>query len=95
MKHTAGPWVDDRKWITDHNGNTIAEVSYEQDGHVRANAALIAAAPDLLEALKGTLALAMAYYRTLPDDGPAQDHYMTSIIEPAGRAIAKAMGESL
>jgi hypothetical protein len=46
-----------------------------------------------LEALKGTLALAEAYYRTLPDDGPEQDHYMTSIIEPARAAIAKAEGK--
>lgn len=53
---------------------------------------LIAAAPELLEALKDTLHLAEAYYNTLPDDGEAQDHYMTSVIEPARKAIAKAEG---
>jgi len=53
---------------------------------------LIAAAPELLAALKDTLCLAEAYYNTLPDDGEAQDHYMASVIEPARNAIAKAEG---
>jgi hypothetical protein len=65
----------------------------QREQEMDANARLIAAAPDMLEALKGTLALAEAYYRTLPDDGPEQDHYMTSIIEPARAAIAKAEGK--
>jgi hypothetical protein len=52
------------------------------------------AAPELLAALKGTLALAEAHYRTLPDDGAAQDHLMGSVISPARVAIAKVEGRS-
>lgn len=63
------------------------------DAEANANARLIAAAPELVEALTATLAYAEAYYRTLPDDGPAQDHIMTSIIEPARAALAKAKGD--
>jgi hypothetical protein len=59
---------------------------------LRANARLIAAAPELLAALKDTLCLAEAYFDALPDDGEAQDHYMASVIEPARNAIAKAEG---
>ena len=59
MKHTPGPW----KWkqnrgnnyyehsvFTDHQ--TVAELDGEMPVNIKANAALIAAAPDLLEALK-------------------------------------------
>lgn len=52
-----------------------------------------AVAPELLASLKNTLPMAEAYYRTLPDDGPEQDHYITSVIEPARAAIAKAEGK--
>jgi hypothetical protein len=68
------------------------------DGDIRKDAELtisdpqIASAPALLAACRGLLPLALAYYRTLPDDGPAQDHYMTSVIGPAQDAIAKAEG---
>jgi hypothetical protein len=48
--------------------------------------------PSLLEALKTSLAYVERYYRTLPDDGPEQDHVMHSVIEPARAAIAKATG---
>jgi len=51
-KHTPGPWTKDRNIIEDANGNEIARVSYERSGYVQANARLIAAAPDLLEALR-------------------------------------------
>lgn len=74
-----------------------AEAKGRSDNFVEANSpevlaklAAQAAGPELLEALKGTLALAEAYYRTLPDDGAAQDHYMSSVIGPARAAIAKA-----
>jgi hypothetical protein len=48
---------------------------------------------ELLESLRNTLSLAEAYYHTLPDDGPEQDHYMTSVIEPARAALLKARGK--
>ena len=64
----------------------------EATPETRRATALLHAAPDLLDALQCTLALAEAYYRSLPDDGPEQDHYMTAVIEPARAAIAKAEG---
>lgn len=50
--HTPGPWTKDRNRIIDRNGEEIARVSYGQSGFVQANARLIAAAPELLEALR-------------------------------------------
>lgn len=51
---------------------------------------LHAAAFDLLSSLENLMAIAMVYYRTLPDDGTEQDHVMTYYIEPARIAIHKA-----
>ena len=104
-KHTPGPWTVCRPICTTHatpirvHGENLCWVcgldsalqfSREQTA---ANARLIAAAPAMLEALRGTLGLAEAYYRTLPDDGAAQDHYMAEVIAPARAAIAAATGE--
>jgi uncharacterized membrane-anchored protein len=57
--HTPGTWTVDRNMIETKDGQVIAQVSYEQDGYVRANAALMAAAPELLDALKIMLEVAM------------------------------------
>lgn len=51
---------------------------------------LQSAAFDLLESTKNLLAIAMLYYKSLPDDGTEQDHVMTYYIEPARIAIHKA-----
>lgn len=59
-----------------------------------ANARLIAAAPELLEALELTLSHVSAYYLSLEDDGEEQDCLMREVIEPAQKAIVKAKGES-
>jgi hypothetical protein len=50
------------------------------------------AVPDLLAALEAVLPLAQAYYQTLPDDGPEQDHYI-NVIKAARAALAEAQGE--
>jgi len=63
MKHTRGPWM-----VNDNGGQDIwvgteSDILIAQDigedgmdmGEVRANAQLIAAAPELLEALKGMM----------------------------------------
>jgi hypothetical protein len=50
--HTPGPWTEDRNHILDKDRCIIASIDYTQSGYVRGNAALCAAAPDLLEALK-------------------------------------------
>lgn len=102
-KHTPGPWTirdyqdhsgngvevaqaDSRLYIVrDIMGNTIAQSD--------ANTRLIAAAPELLEALRGALVAFEQAYSALPDDSPAQDHFMACYIEPARAAIARATGE--
>lgn len=65
-KHTAGPWriKDDGETskVADAANNTIASLSYvhlygrRTAAEVNANMHLIAAAPDMLEALKGLVA---------------------------------------
>lgn len=52
VTHTPGPWTEDRQFIRDSDGNSVARIDYEQSGYIRANAALIAAAPDLLAACR-------------------------------------------
>jgi len=105
-KHTPGPWhvrfggrQEDDGWCVASQSSSDPIVVAESWPRVMpprsqliANARLIAAAPELLAALKDTLCLAEAYFDTLPDDGEAQDHYMASVIEPARNAIAKAEG---
>lgn len=100
-KHTPGPWThgthNHRKavYAVCRYPIPIAYVGGNGQPHETetANARLIAAAPAMLEALRKTLGLAEAYYRTLPDDGAAQDHYMAEVIAPARAAIARAEGE--
>ena len=70
----------------------LIPVVRKPDETVEANLKLIAAAPDLLEALENLLYIANRYYRSLPDDGEEQDHLMASYIGPAESAIAKATG---
>lgn len=53
--HTPGKWIKNLNRIENENGEEIARVSYRRSGYVQANAHLIAAAPELLEALKGLL----------------------------------------
>jgi hypothetical protein len=45
------PWARDRNMINDYNGKRIADVSYKQDGHVRANSGVIVKAPELLDGI--------------------------------------------
>ena len=54
-----------------------------------ANDRLRDAAPELLETLQNILPLAEKYYRTLPDDGAAQD-YLRPQLDAAHAVIAKA-----
>lgn len=91
-KHTKGPWfavVTDTTgvgnpalWdITCKNGGIIAE----SIGHNEADANLISAAPDLLDALDLLLNKVNVHYGV-------QDKHLISVIEKAEMAIAKAKG---
>jgi len=96
-KHTPGKWTTKicqpgtMLTVENETGEYVCSL-LGGDEHKQENARLIAAAPAMLEALRGTLGLAEAYYRTLPDDGTAQDHYMAEVIAPARAAIAQAEG---
>jgi hypothetical protein len=100
-KHTPGPWENQAGLIitkaTNRRGS-VAVVPIGNDCVVpatrnvdeqSANARLIAAAPELLEALQNTMPVVMKYYKSLPDDGAEQDYLMTSVIQPMNAVIAK------
>ena len=94
-KHTPGPWHvqgdHGKLWIeTSGNDDTIAEVhrraakgSVYSCKEASANAKLIAAAPDLLEALEDSLTALNIVY---PNGSP--------VLNAAYAAIAKARGEA-
>jgi hypothetical protein len=82
-QHTPGPWSDrnGRIFQTDREELTIANVGRAFDGdYSPANARLIAAAPDLLEALKDALCALECCGKDYPAASKAQ------------AAIAKATG---
>jgi hypothetical protein len=92
-QHTKGPWKfgssnDDsvyKRNIGGSDGYHVAVASSREDDEVDANARLIAAAPDLLEALQSIVDMDVAYQR-----GPKVE----DAVEVARAAIAKATGET-
>lgn len=87
QKHTDGPWKFrfesiDQEWaiVTTASGSIIANVN--SDHHQKANARLIAAAPDLIHALRGMVCL----YEVMN----ARNPYTDSRPLEALAAIAKA-----
>jgi len=84
-KHSPGPWTVDRNMIETESGEIIAQVSYKQDGYVKANARLMAAAPAMLEALKSIIAT-LAQTAIFPAD-------VELIRTNAAEAIAQATQE--
>ena len=95
MKHTPGPWtVNPRKLgtveATDEFGtDVIATMGGSTSGHPVANARLISAAPDMLEALEE----AGAYVGTAL--GTEGDEEATRIFGIIYAAVAKATGRGL
>ena len=98
-EHTPGPWSFDHDWhrlpSIMANGLLIATCpklgspnrnsrTVEQE----ANACLIAASPDLLEALEAMTALAVREYSYLAHEGTPE----SAVLKQARAAIAKAKG---
>ena len=107
-KHTPGPWQAEQagmngkiiEWFVRVDGDDIAIASAicDRAGNIsEANARLIAAAPDLLEALEQTLQLAIDWEDeargTWQDEALGFLHNDDPIIKKARAAIAKAKGE--
>lgn len=81
--HTPGPWRENGQTVFDKAGNEICTCGhYVEDGHA-ANAHLIAAAPDMLEALKRCVRML-----SWSDSPLARE-----VSEHASRTIAKATGK--
>lgn len=88
-KHTSGPWVcvgaqpdgKGHRYVVSQEGFTVADLQ-PNGGH---NARLIAAAPDLLEALQAL----MENYETVDGLG-----FNMFAVAKACRAISKATGEN-
>lgn len=92
-KHTPGTWEADnfRVWAgTDENPKYIASLKFVSDTDVgdeerEANAALIAAAPDMLQALKDALQIC----------GIAKQYFPKSIRNPAKFALLNVEANSI
>ena len=96
-KHTPGPWVEDGgafypAWALDEDGYNrkgyIAEMLNGYDESYHANAALIAAAPEMLVALES-----IAEFWNRDQNWGAMNEACWHAIETAEAAIAKAKGE--
>ena len=93
-KHTPGPWVVLNAGATvsrygyADSAETIADVRHKPDGESAANAALIAAAPELLEALRGMIDYAASEIGIEPEEAVG-GHF-----KAARAAIAKAESRS-
>lgn len=91
FKGTHGPWnycADEPDWVTDSNDNiAVARVTrYNADAEAQhANAKLIAASPELLDALQKMLS--KAYKQNWNDAYPEE-------LKSAQDAINKALGET-
>ena len=88
-KHTPGPWSCFNDEVLDANGRVIAHIltsQYEVGANVACDARLIAAAPDLLEALE----LARLHLDLLYPTGLKDNDFLCRTVNDA---IAKAKGE--
>jgi hypothetical protein len=95
MKHTPGPWIIDRSHKVDRDGTTIwaddviiADCVPDQHENHKANAHLIAAAPDLLEAMKELFKQCAMTHKHWGDG--CNNREATAAIKAARAAIAKA-----
>jgi len=105
MRHTPGPWKFGKE-LSAHSGEWL--ISYDAadrgqgipiaetrpgSGQESANARLIAAAPELLEALEAALACGLVPKMTAKDGGAAGRIKAVQAGDKVRAAIAKARGE--
>lgn len=85
-KHTPGPWDENNGRVFRGNSGSICILTDQHSfGEYRANARLIAAAPELLEALQSIIEIGKRN-----TENPKYDGYY----DAARAAIAKATGET-
>ena len=90
-KHTAGPWKFNDGYVRAEDGTPVADVRLDNPKEEEdANAALIAAAPELLEAAKKALDCIKGF-DTAFADGDGDKLEEVRLLEAA---IAKAEGKS-
>ena len=107
IKHTPGPWVWRNKSGTLHRvgeapyayGDIVLAPDYEYDSGVDtkvsdADAALIAAAPDLLQSLREISDMFMARPDMIKALEPLRGFAENAVFERAAAAISKAEGRS-
>ena len=101
-KHTPGPWdatinaESKRISVAESHampGCLIADINYRQDGTHYANALLIAAAPELLEALEYIVGAHEHPWATERGSRRGVLDHVPPALERAKAAIAKARGE--
>ncbi len=102
LKHTPGPWVVEKSAtvfeIFSGDATTLVAtsrrslLSSKMDESAEANARLIAAAPELLEALKACADVLSVFVQ---DGTSAQDSVVDKILKQSIEAIAKATGAKL
>ena len=98
-QHSPGPWECvgfENLVVNDEEGNTITCAPGGRYGatlgELRANARLIAAAPEMLEALKDMLeTYAWKHEETAQNEG---EHMLISAVRKARQTIAKAEGRA-
>ena len=93
-KYTSAPWhttgeASKTHWVNDARNRPIANFNFVGDGNQRANAQLISASPELLEACKHTLNIIrgrITLKALCPDDG------ILNLVAEITEAIKKAEG---
>jgi hypothetical protein len=94
-KHTPGPWIIDRNGDVNHHSYFVSDFPIAMvSGPLTdkaANARLIAAAPDLLEALIETSSSLRQCFEC--DEDAADAYGITEQLKKADSAIAKATGK--
>lgn len=83
--HTPGPWTADGLIVMDESGEVVASVIDLPDDQSRceSDALLVAAAPELLDALKAALPFIDAHRKTTGGDGDLTAALMRHVIAKA------------